>query len=72
MLRFRGKAIDKRYKTWTFNPIIFCVFSVFIVIRGIVTDPLQGLAIFMLAVIGWGVLRRVSARELVLSRWLDS
>ena len=68
MLRFRGKAVDERYKTWTLNPVIFCVFSASIIMRGVITDPLQGLAIFILAVVGSGVFRRVSAHELVWSR----
>lgn len=65
ILRRRGKALNKRDKTWTFNPVIFCAFSVFLVIRGIITDPIQGLIIFSLAVIGWAMFRRVSAAGLI-------
>lgn len=65
ILRRRGKALNKRDKTWTFNPVIFCAFSAFLVIRGIITDPIQGLIIFSLAVIGWAMFRRVSAAGLI-------
>ena len=65
MLRRRRKARDDSYKTWIFNPLMFCVFSAFLIIRGIITDPMQGLTIFVLTVIGWAVFKRVSARELV-------
>ena len=68
ILRRRGKAVDPWSRTWTFNPVKFCVFSAFLVVRGIVTDPMQGLTNFILVVIGWGVFRSVSARELASGR----
>ena len=56
--RRRGKTHERSYGTPTFNPVIFCVFSSFIVIRGVITDPIQGLAILILTLIGWAVFRR--------------
>ncbi len=40
-------------RTWTANPIIFCVVSGILVIRGIVQDPWQGAFILLLFLLGW-------------------
>lgn len=54
----RRRDLNQSYRTWTFNPIIFCVFSSLILVRGIVTDPFQGLAVFFITLIGWAVFKR--------------
>lgn len=46
------------YRTRTCNPVIFCLFSTLILVRGVVTDPSQGLAVFFLTLIGWAVFKR--------------
>ena len=58
ILRHRESAANRSYRTWTCNPIIFCLFSTLILIRGIVTDPTQGLAVFFLTLVGWAVYKR--------------
>jgi hypothetical protein len=37
--------IPKQQRTYTFNPVIFCSLSFFICARGILSEPLQGVAI---------------------------
>lgn len=58
ILRRRENALDRSYRTWTFNPVIFCVFSSLILMRGIVTDPIQGFAVLFLTLVGWAVFKR--------------
>lgn len=41
-----------RYRTWIGNPLIFTSVSAFLVLRAIMTDPLQGLAIISVAASG--------------------
>ncbi|KAI9769565.1 MAG: Y+L amino acid transporter [Geoglossum umbratile] len=41
------------YRTHTLNPVIFCVTSVILVTKGVVTDLRQGLAILLFIVCGW-------------------
>lgn len=38
-------ATARRYHTWIGNPLIFTSVSAFLVLRAVMTDPLQGLAI---------------------------
>jgi solute carrier family 7 (L-type amino acid transporter), member 6 len=57
VLRKRALPSEAVPRTWTLNPIIFCVFSGFIVLRGIITDPFQGLAVFVCVGVGWVVRR---------------
>ncbi|KAF6841688.1 large neutral amino acids transporter small subunit 1 [Colletotrichum plurivorum] len=40
------------YKTWLINPIIFSAISGLLVVRGVISDPLQGAAILLVAVFG--------------------
>ena len=64
ILRRRKNALPRRYRASTFNPVIFCVFSGVILLRGVVTDPVQGLALFFLTLIGWVLYsRRPSGRN---------
>jgi amino acid transporter len=37
--------VPKKQRTYTFNPVIFCSLSFFICARGILNEPLQGVAI---------------------------
>lgn len=42
-----------RYRTWIGNPVVFSMVSAFLILRAVVTDPFQGLAIAL--VVGSGV-----------------
>ncbi|KAG6356854.1 hypothetical protein INS49_014728 [Diaporthe citri] len=42
-----------RYRTWIGNPVVFSMVSAFLILRAVVTDPFQGLAIVL--VVGSGV-----------------
>ncbi len=44
-----------RYSTWVGNPVIFSIVSGLLVLRGVLTDPLQGLAIVLVGSLGLGV-----------------
>lgn len=52
ILRRQGNPSDSGFRTWTANPIIFCILSAFLVVRGIITDPIQGLVLIVLTIIG--------------------
>jgi solute carrier family 7 (L-type amino acid transporter), member 6 len=43
------------YRTNTVNPVVFCVLSVFLVARGVVTEPAQGGAIIAVVVVVWAL-----------------
>ena len=49
---------DSAYKTRTANLVVFCIFSGLLVIRGVITDPLQGVVIVVLALIGLALFRQ--------------
>ena len=61
VIRIRGKAdgSERRLtdRTWIGNPIIFSTVSGFIVLRGILNDYLQGLAIIVVLAIGFVIFR---------------
>jgi solute carrier family 7 (L-type amino acid transporter), member 6 len=61
VIRIRGKAdgSERRLadRTWIGNPIIFSTVSGFIVVRGILNDYLQGLAIIVVLAIGFVIFR---------------
>ncbi|KAI3392901.1 hypothetical protein diail_4988 [Diaporthe ilicicola] len=38
-----------RYRTWIGNPVVFSSVSAFLILRAVVTDPFQGLAILLVA-----------------------
>ena len=46
------------HRTYTFIVIIFCIFATCLVVRGVITDPMQGVAIFVLGLLAWIVFRR--------------
>ncbi|KAF2666913.1 amino acid transporter [Microthyrium microscopicum] len=41
------------YQTWTINPLIFITLSSLFVIRGLVANPLQGVALCAVSLVGW-------------------
>jgi amino acid transporter len=43
------------YRTNTLNPVVFCVLSAFLVARGVLVEPKQGVAIVTMLGVGWGV-----------------
>lgn len=47
-----GTAAVRGYHTWIGNPLIFTSVSGFLVLRAILTDPLQGLAIISVGASG--------------------
>ena len=53
-----GDPNSASYRTWTMNPCIFGVVSGLLVLRGVISDPLQGAAIALLFVAGWAIFQR--------------
>jgi L-type amino acid transporter 6 len=51
----KGIHSEPRYRTWTINPCIFALVSGLLILRGVISDPLQGGAIGLLIVVGWAV-----------------
>ncbi|KAI9858091.1 MAG: Y+L amino acid transporter [Trichoglossum hirsutum] len=45
------------YRTWTLNPLIFCLVSMCLVVRGVIEEPAQGLAIAGFVACGIGAWR---------------
>lgn len=41
------------YRTWTFNPVLFTILSGLLVLRGIIANIFQGLAMLTVLTIGW-------------------
>ncbi|KAK3944197.1 large neutral amino acids transporter small subunit 1 [Diplogelasinospora grovesii] len=54
VLRQRS-GLDPKYRTWTGNPVIFTVVSGLLILRGLLTEPLQGFAIAAAGVLGLAV-----------------
>lgn len=42
------------YSTWLINPVIFSAISGLLVVRGVISEPLQGGAILLVALLGIG------------------
>lgn len=59
ILRQQPELREPVPRTWTINPIIFCVCSAFIVLRGVITDPFQGLALLVFNLGGLGLRRYI-------------
>ncbi|KAE8452143.1 hypothetical protein EG329_001610 [Mollisiaceae sp. DMI_Dod_QoI] len=55
ILRRKPEIGEPIPRTWNINPIVFCVCSAFIVLRGVITDPLQGLALLVFNLLGLGL-----------------
>jgi L-type amino acid transporter 6 len=52
ILRTRSHREEAIHRTWSLNPVIFCFVSGFLVVRGISTDPLQGLTLLVIILVG--------------------
>jgi hypothetical protein len=63
--QIRRQDVGTEYRTWTLNPAIFCLLSGFIVLRGVVNDPMQGGVIAALVGIGWMVFRWKYRKEIM-------
>jgi solute carrier family 7 (L-type amino acid transporter), member 6 len=63
--QIRRRDVGTEYRTWTLNPCVFCMVSGVIVLRGIVTDLVQGGAIAALVGIGWIVFRWRHRKETI-------
>lgn len=48
------KPATTTYRTNTLNPVVFCVLSAFLVARGVLVEPKQGVAVVMMLGVGWG------------------
>lgn len=44
-----------KYNTWIGNPIIFASVSGLLILRGVIAEPLQGLGILVVGLLGLGV-----------------
>jgi L-type amino acid transporter 6 len=56
------------YRTTTVNPVVFCVLSVFLVLRGVVTEPAQCGALIAVLGVLWVVWRRKERRGMGIGR----
>ena len=65
--KIRRAGVSTDYRTWTINPVVFCFVSGFIVLRGVVTDLLQGAAIGALVVVGWIIFKWKFAKRVVVA-----
>jgi hypothetical protein len=52
VLRRRPGHLKPDHRTSSFNPVIFCVVSGFLVLRGIITAPIQGIALIICIFLG--------------------
>jgi hypothetical protein len=52
VLRRRPGHLKPDNRTFSFNPVIFCVVSGFLVLRGIITAPIQGIALLFCIFLG--------------------
>jgi amino acid transporter len=63
VLRFREPALERPYRTWISTPIVFCCVSLFLICRGVFSQPAQtvlvaafvaaGVPVFWWRVRGW-------------------
>jgi hypothetical protein len=51
----RPRATTAKHNTWIGNPIIFAFVSSLLIIRGIIAEPLQGLAILIVGLFGLAI-----------------
>ena len=49
----KNAKLTSTYRTSTANPVIFCLLSGILVLRGIISDPLQGAAMALLILAGF-------------------
>lgn len=52
ILRVRQPSLKRPYKPLIWAPIFFCLFSAFIIVRGLIFAPLQGSLLVVLMVVG--------------------
>ena len=45
VLRFREPQLERPYRTWITTPVIFCCVSLFLILRGVFSSPLQTLVV---------------------------
>ena len=57
------KSTEVQHKTGTHNPIIFCILSAALVLRGMIQDPLQAAFIVLALMAAWG-LWKIRKREI--------
>jgi solute carrier family 7 (L-type amino acid transporter), member 6 len=51
-----GRAANTTsYSTWIGNPLIFSTVATLLIVRGVMTDPLQGVAILIVTLLGLAV-----------------
>lgn len=55
IIRARGErgSEPQTYRTWTLNPVIFISVSFLLVLRGVIANALQGVAILVVIIMGW-------------------
>ena len=51
-LRRKDTGLRYNYRTSVVNPVIFCSFSGLVILRGVITDPFQAVAIGLLVAVG--------------------
>jgi amino acid transporter len=52
ILRYREPDLERPYKTFSINPIVFVIVSGFVVVRGAIFAPVQALVIIAIWVLG--------------------
>jgi len=67
--KIRRADANAGYTTWTLNPVIFCIVSGLIVLRGIVSNPVQGTVIVGFAAAGllvftWRFRKEITVAEM--------
>ena len=45
VLRFREPQLERPYRTWIITPVVFCCVSLFLISRGVFSNPLQTLVV---------------------------
>jgi amino acid transporter len=66
ILRFREPALQRPYKTFAINPLLFVLVSGFVVVRGALFAPVQAIiivAIWALGVVFYKTRQYLAARE---------
>lgn len=53
--KYQPNGTASRYNTWIGNPVIFASVSALLIFRGVVAEPLQGLAILVVGLVGLAV-----------------
>ncbi|KAH8431251.1 putative amino acid transporter [Aspergillus melleus] len=69
VLRIREPHLERPYKTWISNPIIFCCVSLFLLSRAVIAEPLQTLIVVAFIIAGvpvyfWRIYQRDGRKAL--------